>query len=87
MACRNGTIRAHLTRKAKAQASLENVRDSFQNTATAQEEPIPTPAPVTGEKQTKEGYQIADVLYLRCRYKFLLFVSFRQELRLILFGT
>ncbi|KAJ9110349.1 hypothetical protein QFC20_002946 [Naganishia adeliensis] len=62
----NGTVRAHLTRKAKAQASLENVRDSFQNGPSKPtiEEQVTPQGPI-GEKQTKDGYQIADVLYLR----------------------
>lgn len=74
-------MRAHLTRKAKAQASLENVRDSFQNDPSKPmlEEQV-TPQPPIGEKQTKDGYQIADVLYLRCRYKFSFFLVNKMAL-------
>jgi hypothetical protein len=78
---RNGTIRAHLTRKAKARASLEDVRDSFQETPRKTQEASQETAVEQPNKQTsRDGYQIADVLYLRCKYKsqLLFFVIFHK---------
>ncbi|KAJ9097644.1 hypothetical protein QFC21_004680 [Naganishia friedmannii] len=74
----NRTVRAHLTRKAKARSSLEDIRDSFPSVPSSappspskdprqqqQQERTPRASVDDNKTETKEGYQIADVLYLR----------------------
>ncbi|KAJ9092495.1 hypothetical protein QFC19_008708 [Naganishia cerealis] len=64
----NGTVRAHLTRKAKARSSLEDIRNTFQAisdvpppNASGESKQQQTPrASLDDKTETKEGYQIAD---------------------------